>query len=95
MVYRSCDIGPVVGVGAVSGKKFKQVRTRTSSRGRHRHLLLRNIVGPVTRLHLGQLRDCVKGSDDGSATTAMKTRMWRWVVEGCFLGTRSRYHVIG
>jgi hypothetical protein len=86
----------VVGAGAVSSGNFAEVRTRTSARGRHGHLLLRNIVGPVTRLHRGQVHDCVNGSDDGSATSAMKTRKWRWKVEGCFLGRRvSRYHIIG
>jgi hypothetical protein len=63
-------------------------RTRTSARGRHGHLLLRNIVGPVTRLHFGQARDSGSGSDDGSAASTMEARRWRWMVEGCFLGRR-------
>jgi hypothetical protein len=44
---------------------ISQSLTRTSARGRHRHLLLRNIVGPVTRLHGGRLRGSDGGSDDG------------------------------
>jgi hypothetical protein len=53
----------------VSDGKFLVALTRSSSRGRHRHLLLRNIVGPVTRLHFGQVRGSGDGSDDGGATS--------------------------
>jgi hypothetical protein len=48
--------------------------TRSPSRGRHRHLLLRNIVGPVTRLHFGQMRESGECSDDGGATFTMEAR---------------------
>jgi hypothetical protein len=60
--------------GAVGSTVYTVVLTRPSARGRHCHLLRRNIVGPVTRLHYGQERDSVNGSDDGERLLRWKRR---------------------
>jgi hypothetical protein len=50
--------------GAVDSSEFTVALTRPSARGRHRHLLRRNIVGPVT-VHGGQERGSGNGDGDG------------------------------
>lgn len=77
----------------MDSSEFTFALTRPSARGWHRHLLWRNIVGPIT-VHRRQERDSGNGGGDVGATFTMRARCWRWKMVGRFSGeTRSRYHI--